>query len=131
MALILVIEDDAQMRTTLRAMLEPLGHQVVEAVDGKSGLAEYKKVRFDLVVTDLIMPGMDGVELIITLRKLNPAVKIIAISGGGKGQANDYLTMVKQLGAKRTLRKPFSYEEFTKEVQEELGLAGNDRPQQD
>jgi CheY-like chemotaxis protein len=128
MARILVIDDEEDTREDLRLALERQRHEVVEAIDGKFGLDEYQKGVFDLVVTDLIMPRMEGVEIILALKKLNPDVKIIAISAGGMGKANDYLSMVKRLGAKQTLRKPFSSKEFLAVVQQELEPATSDKP---
>jgi DNA-binding NtrC family response regulator len=128
MARILVIDDEDDIREDLRMALERQRHEVVEAIDGKFGLDEYQKGVFDLVITDLIMPRMEGVEIILALKKLNPDVKIIAISAGGMGKANDYLSMVKRLGAKQTLRKPFSRTEFLTAVQQELEPAASGTP---
>ena len=113
---ILIIDDDASMRLALRHALERRGHQVAEAADGQSGLAAYQRTVFDLVVTDIIMPGMEGLETVLALRKFSPHLKIIAMSAGGKGDANNYLELAEHFGATRTLRKPFEAEAFISTV---------------
>jgi YesN/AraC family two-component response regulator len=81
---------------------------VTVAANGRKGLAEYKAAPADLVITDLIMPDMEGLEAIMELRRCSPAVKIIAMSGGGAGWGTDYLKMAEKFGASRILNKPFS-----------------------
>jgi CheY-like chemotaxis protein len=125
MARILIIDDDAVMRHAMRASLERHGHQVAEAGDGKAGLAVYKENVFDLVITDIIMPGMEGLETVQALRKFTPTLKIIAMSAGGKGSADDYLELASRFGARRTLRKPFTAEELLAAVSAELGSGGS------
>jgi len=83
MARILLIDDDAPVRRTLRKMLERQGYEVEEAPDGKAGLTLYQENPADLIITDLIMPEMEGIETIMELRRRFPDVKIIAMSGGG------------------------------------------------
>jgi len=108
MAHLLVVDDDALLREVLRFGLERVGHQVSEAVDGRSALALHQANPADLVITDIIMAGMEGLETIIELRKHFPTTKIIAISGGGMGKAGDYLALASKFGAHRTVAKPFS-----------------------
>ena len=76
MALILIIDDDDQIRDVIRRMLEPAGHEVVEAVDGADGIRIYRERPADLIITDLIMPKKEGVELIMELKMEFPDVKI-------------------------------------------------------
>jgi DNA-binding response OmpR family regulator len=104
---ILVIDDDENIRMLLRAILEREGYQVLEAPDGNKGVQEFKKHPTDLVITDLIMPGKEGIETIRDLRREFPNVKIIAVSGGGRIGPDSYLKMAKGIGALRTLSKPF------------------------
>ena len=108
MARALVIEDNAPFRTMLRLALAQLGHEVVEARHGKEGLALQRKAAVDFVITDLLMPEMEGIETIIALKRQAPKLKIIAISGGGKAPADDYLEIAARVGATCTLVKPFS-----------------------
>jgi len=112
MAHLLIIDDDDLFRPMLRENLEQLGHTVTEASNGKEGLARYASAPADLVFTDLIMPEKEGIETIIELRKKWPDIKIIAMSGGGRGTATNYLKTAQQLGAKYTLAKPFSNDEL-------------------
>jgi CheY-like chemotaxis protein len=103
---ILVIDDDENIRLLLRAILEPEGYRVLEASDGDKGVKEYQKNPADLVITDLIMPGKEGIETIRDLRREFPDVKIIAVSGGGRIGPDSYLKMAKGVGALCTLSKP-------------------------
>lgn len=105
---ILLIDDDDLFRKVVRLMLERAGHTVTEALEGEDGLRHYRAQRFDVVITDLIMPGKEGLETIRELRALDPEVKIIAVSGGGRVDSRDYLPMARAFGAARILDKPFT-----------------------
>ena len=104
---ILVIDDDDLVRETLRRALETAGFQVVEAADGRQGTRLYRSDPVDLVITDLLMPVKEGIETIRELRQINADAKIIAISGGGRAGAVDFLGMAKKLGADRVIAKSF------------------------
>jgi DNA-binding response OmpR family regulator len=104
---ILVIEDDPLVRTALRRALKQNGYDVCEARDGKEGLSRFQEEAPDLVITDIIMPNMDGFETIIELRRSAPDTKVVAISGGGHMRGEDYLGVAHRLGAAKTLVKPF------------------------
>ena len=108
MSRILLIDDDEAFRTTLRLTLTQLGHNVSEACDGREGLQLHSVEPADVVFTDIIMPDREGIETIIALRRTQPDVRIIAMSGGGRVDARDYLSMAKKLGARCVLEKPFS-----------------------
>ena len=112
MAHILVIDDEPQIRSLIRVMLESEGHQVTDAADGKQGLRCHRERPADLVILDLIMPNKEGIETIIELKRECPDVKIIAISGGGRNKPEGYLLFAKELGATRTFTKPFRKAEF-------------------
>lgn len=90
--------------------LTAMGHTVEEARDGEQGIAQYEREPADVVLTDLIMPEKEGIETIMELKRKHPNVKIIAMSGGGRVTAADYLQLAKKLGAIRTLAKPFTNE---------------------
>lgn len=107
MARILVIDDEADMRLLLSQILQRDGHEAVEAADGAQGLSLTAKQRFDIVITDILMPGKEGVEVISTLRKCFPDTKVIAISGGGRVNATHYLETAHKFGADRSISKPF------------------------
>ena len=102
MARILLIEDDDSVRTMLSLTLVHFGHTVIEARNGKEGLELFPHADADLLITDIVMPEKEGLEVLMELRKKDPPVKIIAISGG------DYLHMAKLMGAAKVLAKPFS-----------------------
>lgn len=122
MAHILIIDDNPDFRLMLKDMLTDLGHTVGEASDGGKGGDLYRQGGFDLVFTDVIMPGKEGVETILMLRSLDPAVKIVVMSGGGEVGPDDYLNMALQLGAKRALKKPFRLEDVRKVIGEVLAI---------
>jgi CheY-like chemotaxis protein len=118
MARILIIDDEDELRSMLRRMLEQAGHEVTEAVNGAEGIKLYERNRPDLIITDIIMPEKEGVETIIALRQADPNLPIIAISGGGRLEATDFLTMAKKLGARHTLSKPFRRDQLLEAVGE-------------
>jgi YesN/AraC family two-component response regulator len=120
MARILLIDDDDSVRRVLRLMLDQFGHVVVEARNGREGIEMFMEANADLVITDIVMPEKEGLEVLKELRKLLPAVKIIAISGGGRVNPTDYLRMAKFLGAATVLAKPISCEALIGAVNEVL-----------
>ena len=103
MAAVLLIEDDPRYRKAVQAMLEGCGHVVRAAADGRLGVESFTERRPDLVITDMIMPNLDGIETIRTLRDLDPSVPIIAISGG----SNSVLMVARSAGAVEAIAKPF------------------------
>jgi CheY-like chemotaxis protein len=120
---ILVIDDDALVRQTLAQVLESTGYEVQCAPEGRQGLRAFHKRRPDLVISDIIMPEMEGIETIMELRILSRDCPIIAISGGGRFGKADFLSVAKQLGATATLRKPFETDDLLRTVTS--CLAGN------
>jgi DNA-binding response OmpR family regulator len=125
MAVILIIEDDNSLREVLCHSLSRAGHSVIEAQNGKAGLKLYDSIGADLLITDMIMPEMEGCEVLMALHRKNPSLKIIAISGGHKQDAGDVLHMATLLGASKVLRKPFSYEVLIATVNGLLEDAGD------
>lgn len=108
---VLIIEDDDFVQNMLKQTLERAGYAVATANNGLAGIKSYESRQnmlqpFDVVITDLIMPDMEGIETISKLRKSNPDIKIIAISGGGRNRPEDYLDLAKKLGASRAFSKP-------------------------
>lgn len=112
MASILLIDDDDDVRPTIAAMLARGAHEVRQAENGVEGLDMYRFKPADLVLTDLVMPEKEGLATIMELRKINPAVKIVAMSGGFAYDPKLYLHMATRFGADRVLRKPFSPQEL-------------------
>jgi len=104
----LIVDDDEIVRKLIVKMLKDEKYEIIQATNGKKALnilAENKDIQ--LVITDLIMPEMEGIETITHIKKDYPHIKIMAISGGGKGSPNSYLSIAKRLGANETLSKPF------------------------
>ena len=108
MARILILDDNLEMLEMQAEHLRDEGHDVTLSAKGPAAIAGIKTGGFDLLVTDIIMPDMDGIEVIMNLRKLQPPIKIIAISGGGRINARDHLKLATLLGVHGTLEKPFS-----------------------
>ena len=109
---ILLIEDDARLRTTLAELLRHAGFEVIEAEEGGQGIALFAEKAADLVITDLIMPGKEGMETILELRQAHPQIKILAMSGGGRLRAAEYLPIAAAAGADQTIEKPFSIDKL-------------------
>lgn len=107
MARVLVVDDEELARFTMREILKAAGHKVFEAGSGEEAMAAVVRHRIDVVVTDVIMPGKDGLKVTIGLRRDHPEVKVIAVSGGGRTTVLDFLTLAKASGAHEVLAKPF------------------------
>ena len=107
MARILLIDDDTSLREVLAMALARVGHQVIQARDGKQGVEALRGNVVDLVITDLIMPGQEGIETIVQLRRENPTTPIIAMSGD-LDHSPLFLSIAAKLGASMTLPKPFT-----------------------
>ncbi len=107
MARILLIEDYDSVRTVLREALELAGHTVIEARNGAEGLDLFPQAGADLVITDIVMPDKDGLDVVTALREQVPPVNIIAISGA-RDSAEDYLDLAHRMAAMKVLLKPFS-----------------------
>lgn len=120
MASILVIDDDKQIRDLMRKVLEGAGHTVVDAPNGRMGMQLWRVNRSDLIITDILMPEQDGLELIRELRRDAPEAKIIALSGGGQKLHLDTLDLARKFGAVGTLNKPFGITELLDIVQSTL-----------
>lgn len=113
MSRILVVEDHVPMRGVIVSILESMGHEVYEAGNGREALRIQQGTPAELLLTDLFMPEMEGLETIQKMRKLYPELPIMAISGGGShGDPADYLDMAKKFGARRVMQKPFSVQEM-------------------
>ena len=108
MTRILLVDDDEMSRGAIHKMLERLGHEVQSTGQGSDALARYQKEPAELVVTDLIMPETDGLELIQAIRRINPQARVLAISGGGRVEAEEYLSVARKFGAVEVLTKPFT-----------------------
>jgi len=112
MAKILIIDDETAIAVMLKKMVEKMGHEAKTAENGIEGLQLFDTFRPDLLITDIVMPEKEGLELIIELRRKNPELKIIAISGGGRFQYEGYLNSAKHLGANKIFHKPLDLKEL-------------------
>jgi DNA-binding response OmpR family regulator len=119
---ILVVDDDELIGEAIQKVLSQRGYGVLRARDGLEALRIYDPRTVHLVLTDMIMPGLEGVEFVIRLKRLDPHAKIIAMSGGGKNSAEAYLGIVRHFGVAHTLVKPFGCEELLGVIQKTLSL---------
>ena len=118
---ILIVDDDQQIRTMLRITLERAGHEVLEACDGVQAVAAFKDPAIGLVITDIVMPEKEGIELIMELKGINPRLGIIAISGGGRINPEDYLKWARRFGVEHTFSKPVDRKKLLEAVSQLLG----------
>jgi CheY-like chemotaxis protein len=116
-----IVDDEALIRELFRRILETEGYKVTDSADGNAALDLCRKQPPELIITDLIMPDKEGIETIIELKRDFPDVKIIAISGGGRITANEYLELAETFGANMTLSKPISRDELLTAVGAVLG----------
>jgi CheY-like chemotaxis protein len=121
MARVLVIDDDEMSRTLLKRMLDAEGHQVEEALDGAEGLRLFGERPPDLVLTDINMPGLDGLDVIEAIHFQHAQVPIIAISGGGAIPKDELLETAAALGAVEVIMKPFEFSQLVGAVKRALG----------
>jgi DNA-binding response OmpR family regulator len=117
MARILIADDEEGFRFLLQRMLLIDGHEVRETKDGDSALLALNEFPADIALVDLFMPGKEGMETIIEIRRRFPGVKVIAMSGGAPKSGKSYLTVAARLGAHRTMCKPFSADELLAVIQ--------------
>jgi DNA-binding NtrC family response regulator len=118
MATILLIDDDDQVRMLFQVALAGAGYRVLVAENGKRGLRLLERQEVDLMLVDILMADMDGLELLPRFRRMQPACKIIAMSGGA-GEW-DSLHTAKHLGANDTLKKPFGLQELLDAISSQL-----------
>lgn len=115
---VLVIEDEAMIRQLIRQTVEQSGHRVEEAANGRIGLQSLHQAEFDLVITDLVMPETDGLEVLGVIKRQWPELPVIAMSGGGRLGDGDNLQAARDLGAAATLAKPFTLRELRQMVED-------------
>ncbi|MFO7714230.1 response regulator [Desulfosarcina sp.] len=114
---ILLIDDDPQVRNVIRVMLSKQGFQVIESGDGKAAIRLLKTAPVDLVITDILMPGKDGLDTIEELRALRPGLIIMAISGGGRYlDSTCCLDSAKMVGADAILNKPVAMQRLLQTI---------------
>ena len=116
MAKILIIEDDTDVRALIQRLLEREGFDVMVAEDGVAGMEAFVEGAPDMVITDLYMPRMKGIEAIKKIRDIDADTKILAISGGGRYSPTTHLSRAMGAGATETLTKPFDPEDLLSAV---------------
>ena len=130
MAAILLGDEDPEVRFALGMLLRDAGHEILEADRCSAVLETSAGKRPDLVVTDVNMAGMSGVELIEQLRRARPGIPVIAMTGGGMHQTPDLAaTLAANAGADRVLQKPFGNDELLAEVSTLLSGTGGSDPE--
>lgn len=118
MGKILVVDDDEQVLVMLQNTLEREGYEVLVAGDGLQAVEMFQPGEVSLVITDIVMPGKEGIETIMELLSRDPDLPIIAISGGGRINPEDYLKWVKRFGVEHTFTKPVDKDELLAAVAE-------------
>ena len=109
---VLVIDDEPGVARMIKLMLDDVGYRVVLASGGRGAIENLTRESVDLVITDILMPEIEGIELIRHIKEAHPTVRVIAISGGGQSRNPDFLRFAQRLGADATLPKPFRREEL-------------------
>jgi DNA-binding NtrC family response regulator len=120
---ILLVDDAADLRALLEKAILRSGMDVVTASDGSEAIKKLSQQSFNLLITDLLMPNVEGIELIMKIRKDYPVLPIIAMSGGGRLKAEGYLKLARAFGVKEVLEKPFAMEVFITAIRRALGGA--------
>ena len=118
---VLLIDDEPMVRKIVRKMLERAGHEVVDVENGRAGLDRLERAPFDLIVTDIIMPDVEGIEVLMTVRERHPSIAAVAMSGGGRMGNVDFLEVARKLGAAATLEKPFTQDALLKAIDQSCG----------
>lgn len=118
---IVLVDDDESLRAAMTTILTRAGFNIHSTADGEEALRFIQKNPVSLVITDLIMPQIEGIELIVRLRKARPDLKIIAVSGGGRLRPETFLDAAKSLGAWKVMTKPFSTPDLIAAIREALG----------
>jgi CheY-like chemotaxis protein len=118
---ILLVDDDIVLRKSLGRLLAESGYEAADVENGRAAIAHMIRQQVDLVMTEMLLPEMDGVETILAIRHQFPWVKIIAVAGSGISPAESCLKIARQLGAHKTMAKPFHAEEFLGTVRELVG----------
>lgn len=122
---ILIIDDDAVIQSVFSQLLESKGYSVETASEGKEGLKKMHARTPDLIITDIMMPEMDGLEVVQNIRNYHPGLPVIAISGGMQTASMNFLPLAERFGACKVFEKPLSLVKLLEAVQELLADAPN------
>lgn len=120
MGYILIIDDDQAIQNVFTQFLESMGYQTKSALNGKEGLSQMLEETPDLIITDIMMPEMDGLELLTYIREHKLDLPVIAISGGMQTASMNFLPLARKFGACQVFEKPVSLVQLRKAVQEML-----------
>jgi DNA-binding NtrC family response regulator len=115
---ILVIDDEADICEMTKLLLEKVGHDVSWTTDSRQVARLLQEQAFEVVITDMLMPNKDGLEVMAELRRIRPGVRIVASSGGGRVSSQSYLHIARKSGAHALLSKPFTLSELLTSVEE-------------
>lgn len=118
MSTILIIDDNEDFNLMLKSAMEIDGYDVETASNGKEAKALYQNKKYDVIITDIIMPDVDGYEVILDLRRMGMSDRTIAVSGGGRTAAEDYLVTAQHFDVAATFDKPVDLQVLTSKVQE-------------
>ncbi len=121
MARVLIIDDEASDRLLVSEVARGMGCEVVEAEDGAEGLRKFRDFLFDLVITDIVMPNADGLEVVESLRQLSADVQIIAHTASDPDDEKGWLELARERGANVTLNAPFTRRDIQRAIRETLG----------
>jgi CheY-like chemotaxis protein len=116
-AKVLIVDDDADVRGLVRRVLTKLGHEVTDVDDGSQALRLLESTAFDVVVTDVYMATVDGMELLVRIQQRGLSVPVVAISGGGYKSRDEVLQMAAASGAVATLDKPFTPDQLRETIE--------------
>lgn len=119
---ILVADDEDSILSLLQHLLRGAGHTVAAVSSAREACVQLGERRFDLVITDVLMPDGDGIDLINELKKVQPEARILAMSGGGRYlEGSDYLKLAIGLGAHHAIMKPFTWEQLEAAIENAMG----------
>lgn len=119
---ILIIDDEEAVRSSIELLLTIHGYRVHTAADGERGVEALARHSPDVVLTDIVMPGSEGIEAIMRIKQQAPAVKVIAMSGGARINGQDFLAVARRVGADECLEKPFEADELMAALARCLGM---------
>jgi DNA-binding NtrC family response regulator len=118
---VLVVDDDAGIRNFLRMLLELEGYEVATVGNGNEALQAQRQDPAAIVLTDIFMPEVEGMETIARMREEFPQARIIVMSGGGSYNGADYLKLAREIGAVKALKKPFAPQDLIDAMREVAG----------
>jgi DNA-binding response OmpR family regulator len=117
---ILLIEDDEVFHAVITGAVTAQGHEIAIAPNGDDGMKKLRSEKFDLIITDILMPNKDGIEIIQEIRESDPDVRILAISSGGRVGFSSFLKLAEIMGANACLEKPFSSAGLLEKINEAM-----------